>query len=178
MNLIISLVYAPIVIYLLNNFDTKSTAIYIAIFTFIWLLINVIKKLKKELFLPLIYLFVSIIAYNLDSSFTLKFTPFLISFLVSGFIFYSYLVKNSFIFIFLDKFKIKIKQKEKEYIEKSTLFWFLFSIINTTIHGLILYINDETYWIFYSSIGWYFIFLIAGVLQFFHRKISFSKGMD
>lgn len=175
MNLLISIIYAPIVIYLLNNFNIKTTAIYIAIFSFLWLLISLVKKQKKESFFPFLYLLICLLAYFLDNKFTLKLTPILISIIVGGFILYTYIVKNSFIFIFLKKLKIDIKEDEKEYIHKSTLFWFLFSIINSCFHAVVLYINNEKYWIFYSSIGWYFIFIFAGVIQYLHRKFFFLK---
>ena len=180
MNLLISIVYAPIVIYLLNNFDIKKTAIFIALFSFLWLIITFKKAqkedLKRDLIFPFLYILISCLAFFLNDSFTLKLTPILFSSLISAFIFYSYLIKNSFIFLFLEKFKINIEENEKDYIHKSTLFWFIFSIINIIIHGTVLYTNNEKLWMIYSSFGWYFIFLLAAVLQFLHRKLFF-KGI-
>lgn len=174
MNLIISLLYAPLIVYLLKNFDIKNISVFIFIFSFIWLFL-VLKKGLKEFIFPLIYLIISIIAYSINDLLILKFVPSLISLLISTFIFYSYISKNSFIFIFLDKFNKQVEKEEKDYINKSTLFWFIFSIINLLIHIYILYINNLNYWMIYSSLGWYLVFIIAGILQFIHKKFYFEK---
>ncbi|QKF83508.1 hypothetical protein [Halarcobacter ebronensis] len=176
MNLLISIVYAPIVIYLLNNFDIKKSALFISFFSFLWFVFIIKKAEKKELVFPVLYLIIGLVTYFLNSSFSLKLTPLLFSLLISFFILYSYLIKESFIFIFLKKLKIEVAENEKIYIHKSTLFWFLFSIINSICHYIILYTKNDNYWMFYSSIGWYFLFFIAAFLQFLHRKLFF-KGI-
>lgn len=174
MNLIISLLYAPIVFYSLKNFELKTVSIVIFIFSFLWFILN-IKKSFKEFIFPLFYMIVSILAFFLDNFLLLKLLPALISGLICIFILYSYISKNSFIFIFLEKFNKKVEAKEKEYIQKSTLFWFFVSFCNLLIHCYILYLQDIIYWTFYSSIGWYFLFIIAGIIQFLHKKIYFDR---
>ena len=75
----------------------------------------------------------------------------------------------------LDRFKKDVAEEEKEYIHKSTLFWCLSSIINITIHIVILLSNNINYWIYYSSVGWYFIFIFTFIIQMIHLKIFFRK---
>lgn len=173
MNLIISLLYAPIVFYSLKNFELKTVSLIIFIFSFIWLALSIKKGLKEYIF-PLFYLGISLLAYFLDDFLLLKSLPLLISGLISIFILYSYISKNSFIFIFLEKINKKVEVDEKVYIQKSTLFWFFVSLTNVLIHSYILYIENIIYWTFYSSIGWYFLFIIAGFIQFIHKKIYFQ----
>ena len=174
MNLIISLLYAPIVFYSLKNFELKTVSLIIFVFSFIWLFLS-IKKGFKEYIFPLFYLGVSLLAFFLDDFLLLKLLPALISGLICIFILYSYVSKNSFIFIFLEKINKKVEPHEKEYIQKSTLFWFFISFCNLLIHSYILYLQDMVYWTFYSSIGWYFLFIIAGIIQFLHKKIYFDR---
>ena len=100
MNLLISLLYAPIVFYSLKNFELKTVSLIIFVFSFIWLFLS-IKKGFKEYIFPLFYLGISFLAYFLNDFLLLKSLPLLISGLISIFILYSYISKNSFIFIFL-----------------------------------------------------------------------------
>mgnify|MGYP001068510489 CR=1 FL=1 len=173
MNLLISLFYAPIVFYSLRNFELKTVSLIIFIFSLFWLLFTV-KKSKKEFIFPIFYLGVSLLAYYLDNFLFLKILPLLISTLISIYILYSYISKNSFIFIFLKRFNKKVEEKEEDYIQNSTLFWFFVSLSNVLIHSIIFYKEDMFYWTFYSSIGWYFLFIIAGIIQFIHKKIYFE----
>jgi len=173
MNLIISLFYAPVVFYSLRNFELKTVSLIIFIFYLLWLLLSIKKNIKEYIF-PLFYLGVSILAYYLENFLFLKILPLLISGLISIYILYSYISKNSFIFIFLEKFNKKVEKEEKEYIQKSTLFWFLISLLNVLIHSFVLYTKDMVYWTFYSSVGWYFLFILAGLIQFVHKKIYFK----
>lgn len=174
MNLLISLLYAPVIFYSLKNFELKTVSIVIFIFSFLWFIAN-IKKDFKEFIFPLFYMFVSILAFLLDDFLLLKILPLLISSLISIFILYSYISKQSFIFIFLEKINKKVNEKEKDYIQKSTLFWFFVSFINILVHGYILKLDNIIYWTFYSSIGWYLLFIVAGLIQFLHKKIYFKE---
>lgn len=177
MNLLFSLLYAPIVFYSLKNFDIKTVAIGIFFVSLIWLTFSY-KKGIKEFFFPLLYIFIAVLAFLLDSFLLLKLMPFLISFVISCFIFYTYISQNSFIFLFLEKIKKEVDENEKEYIQKSTLFWFFSSIINLMIHGFILFIDNMEYWTIYSSFGWYFVFIIAGIIQAIHKKLYFKKSSN
>ena len=89
----------------------------------------------------------------------------------------SYIKNESIIIYFAKKFTKKdISQKEQEYIHKSTLFWIFVSCVNIIIHTVIFFDNDDVIWVFYSSIGWYVLFAIAGICQFLHRRFVFLKG--
>ncbi len=103
--------------------------------------------------------------------------PLIISSIFTLIIFISYLNKKSVILYFVKKFsKKEISKKEEEYIHKSTLFWIIISCINIYIHSLIFQSEDISSWIFYSSFGWYFLFISAGIIQYLHRKFIFFKG--
>lgn len=55
-------------------------------------------------------------------------------------------------------------------------FWIIVSLINVVLHVVVLLNSHEYYWVVYTSIGWYFVFGIAGILQYFHRKFVFVKS--
>lgn len=176
MNFLISILYAPIVFYSIRNFDIKSVSLFIFVISICWLIV-VYKKGYKESVFPLIYIVISILAFLLNDVTVLKILPALLSALLSLFILYTYITKNSFIFIFLEKVGKSVPKEEKEYIQRSTLFWFFSSIINLLIHIFILYLGNMEYWNIYSSIGWYIVFISAGLIQFVHKKIYFDRSI-
>ncbi len=178
MNLLISILYAPLVFLSLRYFDITKVAIVIFILSTIWLVLT-FKKGVKEYLYPCLYLAISILAFILKDFLFLKAMPLIISSFITIFILFSYINKQSIILYFAKKFsKKQIDEKEEQYIHKSTLFWFFIALINVIIHLLIFLDTNINFWMFYSSIGWYFIFLFAGVLQFLHKKFIFSKGLD
>lgn len=178
MNLIISLLYAPIVFTSLRYFDITKVSLAIFCLSILWFLL-VFKKGYKEYLYPLLYICISILAFFLKEFLILKTLPLLISSFITALIFISYLNKTSIILFFAKKFsKKELSQKEEEYIHKSTLFWFFTSLINAIIHLIIFFDTNMNYWIYYSSIGWYFVFIFAGVLQFLHRKFIFLKAQN
>lgn len=174
MNLIISFLYAPLVFYSLKNYELKIVSICIFVFSLLWF-ITIIKQTRKNLVFPAFYLFISLLAYFLDTFIVLKALPLLISILISIFMFYSYFSKQSFIFTFLAKIKKEVGEKEKEYIQKSTLFWAYSSIFNISLHVYVLLNENINYWLYYSSFGWYFVFIISGIIQFLHKNYFFDK---
>lgn len=174
MNFIISLIYAPFVFLAFRYFDIAVVSTILFFLSLFWF-ICVFKKGYKEFSYPLLYIFISLLSFFLKDFFILKIVPFLISSFISSLILISYINKNSIILSFVKKFsKTQISLKEEKYIHKSTLFWFLVSVINVIIHLYFLISSNLDYWVYYSSIFWYFLFLLAGVLQYLHKKFIFK----
>jgi len=175
MSFIFSLLYAPIVFLSLRYFDIQLVSVIIFIMSGIWF---VFLKNKKELssFFPLFYMLVAVISFFSEKFLVLKIIPLFISVFFSLFILLSYLKKRSIILYFAEKFsKVPISEKEKEYIHHSTLFWFFITLLNTAVH-LSAFLNTNLYfWLYYSSFGWYFLFILAGLIQFFHRRYIFLR---
>ncbi len=174
MNLIISLIYAPIVLFSLKYFDIKVASVYIFIFSSMWFLINV-KKGFKEYGFSILYMLFALFAYFTESSLFLKITPSILAFIVTSFIFYSYITKSSFVIYYISKFKKNLSDEEKIYLQNSTLFWFFVALVNLALHIYIIIYCDILIWMGYSSFGWYFIFILAGMLQYLHRKLIFKR---
>ena len=127
---------------------------------------------------PIIFFSLRYYDTPLDNVLVLKAFPLVLSSTITLFILLSYIKKKSMILYFARKFsKAEISKQEKEYIHNSTLFWVGVSLINVIFHLIIFLDNSETFWVFYSSIGWYFLFGIAGIFQYLHRKFVFLKRL-
>jgi len=137
------------------------------------------KMMLSILYVPVVYFVLWYYGISLEDVLYLKVFPLILSLGMTFVIWISYIKKKSMILYFAKKFsKSEISKKEKEYIHHSTLFWILISCINVVVHTIIFLDTNENSWIFYSSIGWYFLFLFAGVLQYLHRKLIFLKELD
>lgn len=106
MNLIISLLYAPIVFTSLRYFDITKVSLAIFCLSILWFLL-VFKRGYKEFAYPLLYLCISILAFFLKEFLILKTLPLLISSFITALIFISYLNKTSIILFFAKKFSKK-----------------------------------------------------------------------
>lgn len=128
------------------------------------------------LYAPLVFFSLRYFDTPLNDALILKAFPLILSTSITLIIYLSYLKKKSLILYFAVKFsKKEISEKEKTYIHNSTLFWIGISVINVLVHTLIFLDTHDSFWIFYSSIGWYILFILAGILQFLHRKFIFLK---
>lgn len=175
MSFIFSLLYAPIVFLSLRYFDIQLVSVIIFIMSGLWFVFLKNKKELSSLF-PLFYMLVAVISFFSEKFLVLKIMPLFISVFFSLFILLSYFKRKSIILYFAEKFsKTAISKKEKEYIHHSTLFWFFVSLLNTVVH-LTVFLNSNLYfWLYYSSFGWYFLFILAGLIQFLHRRYIFLR---
>ena len=137
------------------------------------------KLVLNLLYAPIIFFSLKYFNTSLEEILVLKAFPLIISSIITVLIFLSYMKKKSMILFFAQKFsKSEISEQEKEYIHNSTLFWVAVSFINVLVHLNIFLSTNATFWVFYSSMGWYFLFLFAGIFQFLHRKFVFLKRIE
>jgi uncharacterized membrane protein len=116
---------------------------------------------------------------GMDDVLALKAFPLTMSIIVTFLIYLSYLRKDSMVLKFAKRFmKKEISQHEQDYIQNSTLFWVGISFVNVIVHFILFMGEDIVIWAFYSSIGWYGVFIIGGILQFLHRKFIFLKRLE
>ncbi|MCK5110666.1 MAG: hypothetical protein KAQ94_04020 [Arcobacteraceae bacterium] len=131
------------------------------------------------LYAPVIFFSLRYFNTTLEEALILKAFPLVLSSTITLLILLSYLKKESMILYFAKKFsKEEISKEEQKYIHKSTLFWIGVSLINVLIHTIIFLDTNADFWIFYSSVGWYFLFIFAGIFQFLHRKFVFLKRIN
>ncbi|NOR55543.1 MAG: hypothetical protein GQ531_04990 [Sulfurovum sp.] len=178
MNLLWSLLYAPLVFLALKYFDIQVVSLVLFTLSLLWFFLLKNKKDISALF-PVFYMVVAVIAFFSQTFLALKIMPLVISTFFSLFILLSYLKGHSIILYFANKFsKHDIDEKERKYIHDSTLFWFGISLVNSLIHLSIFLGASLYFWIYYSSFGWYFLFIFAGLLQFLHRRYVFLRRKD
>jgi len=138
MRLILSILYAPITLFILHNYGI-----------------------------------------GLDDVLALKAFPLSMSIIVTFLIYLSYIKQDSMVLKYARKFtKKEISIQEQNYIQRSTLYWVGISSINVIIHLFLFLGDDVVAWAFYSSIGWYGVFIIGGLLQYLHRKFIFLKRQN
>jgi hypothetical protein len=175
MNIILSLIYAPCVFFSLKYFDIETVSFVIFCTSVIWLLISLQSSVKEALY-PVLYILVSSVTFFVEDFLILKAMPLIISIVITSLLAISYFNKTSLILYFAKKIsKKQISYQEQQYIHQSTLFWIGVSGVNVLCHLFVLFHEDVLFWIFYSSIGWYGIFILAGVGQFLHKKFVFLK---
>jgi len=175
MQILFSFLYAPIVVILLGYFDIKTVSIGLFIFGLLWLLSLKKQAIKTTLF-PLFYIAIAVGAFVLDDFLVLKFLPLLISLAFIFFLMASYFDNDSIIVHFARKIhKRPLSEKEEVYINRSTLFWIGLACINIVLHVSVLLLKNDHYWIMYASFGWYFVFILGGIVQFLHRQFIFLK---
>ena len=173
MHVIFSFLYAPLIVLLLGYFQIQHVAIGVLIFGLIWLL-SIKQKTLQNIIFPSFYCAVALIAFFLNDFIVFKFLPLLISLSFIFFLIVSYFENDSIILKFARKLH-KIDEKEEVYIQKSTRFWIFIAFLNILLHISVLMLHDDSYWVIYSSFGWYMVFAFGGVLQFMHRKYIFLK---
>lgn len=178
MNFIFSLLYAPFVFILLRYYDVQIISIIIFFISLVWLLLFKNKRDIAILF-PLFYMTIALFSFLADAFLVLKTIPLFIAIFYTLFILLSYFQKKSYILYFAQKMsKEPLGEKEKEYIHQSTLFWFGTSLINVFVHLYFYLEQNLEFWIYYSSFGWYFLFGLAGAIQFVHRHYIFLRRED
>ena len=177
MHILFSFLYAPVVVVLLSYFEIKTVSLGLLGFGMIWLL-SIKKREIKTILFPLFYITVATGAYFMDDFLVLKFLPLLISLAFIFFLMASYFDNDSIILHFARKIhKRPLSEKEEVYINRSTLFWIALAFVNILLHISVLLLNNNHYWIIYSSFGWYMVFILGGVVQFLHRHFIFLKRM-
>lgn len=175
MHVILSFLYAPFIVVLLNYFAIQHVALFVLSVGIVWFITIKPKVLKKVIF-PFFYMAVAVVAFLMDDFVVFKFLPLLMSLSFLFFLIVSYFDNESIILQFARKIHKKpISETEEAYIKKSTLFWIFITFINIIAHITVLLLQDNAYWVIYSSFGWYFVFGMGGLIHFLHRKFIFLK---
>jgi len=178
MNFLLSLLYAPLVFAAFRHFDIRTVSLVILAVSVVWFLF-VMRKGGRQILYPLLYIVIAVLALSLRDFAVLKVLPLLISTFITLFIAVSYLRNNSVILHFAEKYaRHTLSEREKAYIHHSTLFWVGVSLVNVSIHLYAFLNQNMEFWILYSSVGWYAVFLTGGVLQYLHRRFIFTGSRE
>ena len=179
-NTLLSFVFAPSFIILLQFFTFQELTLGYALLMFSYLIFSIVIKADlKTISTPLIYFVFIVLAYYFVSMESVKAIPALISGFFFFFFLESFLSKRHTILEFSQKFyKKEMSEEEKEFIAKSDGYWALMTFLNVAIQVALIFDDNNTLWAFYSSIGWY-LFLGTGlILQILYGKILLKKAEE
>ena len=177
-SIVISILFAPSFILLLQYFDFKNVTLLYALFMFAYLVVLIFYKQElKTIFVPIIYFIFLILAYLLSSMEVVKVIPALISVMFFLLFLTAYIQKKELILSFTKKFyKKELGSDEERYIANGDGYWAVVTFINTLIQLVLAFYASDSLWAFYSSIGWYFYFFIALFFQIIYGKFYVTKG--
>ena len=177
-SIVISILFAPSFILLLQYFDFKNVTLLYALFMFAYLVVLIFYKQElKTIFVPIIYFIFLILAYLLSSMEFVKVIPALISATFFLLFLTAYIQKKKLILSFTKKFyKKELGSDEERYIANGDAYWAVVTFINTLIQLVLAFYASDSLWAFYSSVGWYFYFFIALFFQIIYGKFYVTKG--
>jgi len=177
MSKIVSLLYAPLFIILLYNFEFKVVVLAYLFFAIIFFIYRYIKREKlRDLLLPSFYLIALSCAYFFASFDIVKLIPVAISGVFFVMFVDAYLNKKEFIYESTVRFyPKKLADWEVEYLKRSDGYWAIVTFVNTTIQIFVVIYGDDLLWAFYTSVGWYIFFFISLVSQIIYGKVYAYK---
>jgi len=177
MSNLLSILYAPLFIVLLYNFEFKLVVLLYLGFATIFFIYRYFKKeTLKDLFLPSFYLLSLSVAYVFASVEVVKLVPVAISAVFFVMFVDSYVNKKELIYESTKRFyPKKLQDWEVEYLKRSDGYWALVTFINTTIQIFVVVYGDDIVWAFYTSVGWYIFFFISLISQIIYGKVYAYK---
>ena len=177
MSKIVSLLYAPLFIILLYNFEFKAVVLAYLFFAIVFFVYRFIKREKlKDLLLPSFYLFALLSAYYFASFDIVKLIPVAISGVFFIMFVDSHINKKEIIYESTKRFyPKKLQEWEVEYLKQGDSYWAFVTFINTIIQILVVIHGDDLIWAFYTSVGWYIFFFIALASQIIYGKVYAYK---
>lgn len=177
-SMVISILFAPSFILLLQYFDFKNVTLLYLFFIFVYLVILIFYKQElKIIFIPIIYFVFLVLAYILSSIEFVKVIPALISVVFFLLFLIAYRQKKELILSFTKKFyKKKLGSDEERYIANGDGYWAVITFINILIQLVLAFYASDSVWAIYSSVGWYFYFFIALLFQIIYGKFYVVKG--
>ena len=172
-NTLLSFIFAPSFILLLQFFDFKTISLVYALLMLCYLLFSIIIKTDiKTIATPLIYFIFIVIAYFFSSLEYVKAIPALISSFFFLFFLESALSRRHTVLKFSQKFyKKELTISEEKFIASSDGYWAVVTFFNVLIQVALIFNDNNQFWAFYSSIGWYIFLGMALVLQILYGKI-------
>lgn len=172
-NTLLSFVFAPSFILLLQFFTFSQITLYYAVAMFFYLIFSIfIKADLKTISTPLIYFVFIVIAYFFVSMESVKAIPALISGFFFFFFLESFVSKRHTILKFSQKFyKKELSQKERDFIAAGDGYWAFATFLNLSIQVSLVFYNNNELWAFYSSVGWVLFLGSALVVQILYGKI-------
>lgn len=177
MSSILTLLFAPTFLILIQYFDFKSITFGYILISLLFLIYAYLKKSKIEDFIIIgLYLLVLTIAYFNASFETIKFIPVFSSMTFFTIFALSSIKKTELIYKFTTRFyKKKLTDEEIMFLKDGDSFWAITILLYTIFLLVLVYTGDNITWAFFSSIGWYIYFILALAIQIIYGKFYAIK---
>ncbi|MEA3374403.1 MAG: hypothetical protein U9Q62_12030 [Campylobacterota bacterium] len=172
MNNLATLVFAPSFLIALSFFPLAETAFFAAMLVFLWIIIQVYKEgLTRSLAVPLIYFLFTLGAALMDSLNLIKNIPLLISILFFLMFVGAVIGKKRMVLGFVKRFYPKeLSHAEVRYLSASDLYWAMVTGANSMVQWVVITYFSLQVWAFYSSVGWYILFAVAGIAHYLYGR--------
>jgi hypothetical protein len=166
-----------LIVWLTDSFSIKISSIVILILSAVLIILNY-KEKSPVWIIPLVYFIISLSALVFGKTILMQFTPLAISigvaFLLSMKNKTPFMIQNGFNrFGFLKKKGITIEQ-----ISSNIRIWTAAAWVNVLLHVLFLIFMSKWIWAFYVSVGWYAVFVLAGIFHVYIWRQRVGMKVD
>ena len=177
---LLSLLYAPLFIVLMYNFEFKAVVLIYLLLSIMFFIYRYIKKTTlKELALPSFYIIMLLAAYYFASFELVKLVPVALSTVFFVLFTDAAFNKKELIYTFTTKFyPKKLEEWEIVYIKNGDTYWAYVTFVNTLIQIFVVYLATDYIWAFYTSVGWYIFFFMALFAQIIYGKLVWRRSFE
>lgn len=177
MSSVLTLLFAPSFLLLLNYFDFKHIVLIYIILSLVFLVFSIVQKKKTEDFVILgIYLVLLTLAYVYASLETVKFIPVFTSMAFFTIFAEAALHKKELIYKLTKKFyKKELNKQESSFLKNGDLYWAVSILLYTIIQMILVFQASDALWALYSSVGWYIYFVLTLGVQIIYGRIYVLK---
>lgn len=163
---VFSFIYGPLIIWMMSSFKPLTSSFIILIISVILIFLHV-KEKSPVWIIPFVYFLISLSTIFFGKTAWLKLGPIAISLGVA--ILLSMKDKTHIMVLnAVNRYK-KIREKNftKEQIRSNAWIWISAAWLNVILHAIFLFFAKDWIWAFYVSVGWYGIFLLAGIIHIY-----------
>ena len=173
LNTFLSLSFAPLFVISLRFFEFEKVALVFTLLMFVYLsFVLITKQNLKTVATPFIYFILVLVAYYYASIEFVKLAPTLISGAFFIFFLNAYIQKKSIVLTMVKRFyKRELGNIKEDYIAKSDGYWAFVLFINTLVQLYLVFDDNNLFWAFYSSVGWYILMFCALLLQILYGNL-------
>lgn len=177
MSSVLTLLFAPSFLLLLNYFDFKHIVLIYIVLSLVFLVFSIVQKKKIEDFVILgIYLVLLSFAYAYASLETVKFIPVFTSIAFFTIFAESTLHKKELIYKLTKKFyKKELNEQETLFLKRGDLYWAVSILLYTVIQIILVFQASDGVWALYSSVGWYVYFVLTLGIQIIYGRVYALK---
>jgi len=177
MSSLITLLFAPSFLLLINYFIFEQVVILYIVFSLLLLTYAYIKKKKTEDFVVLgIYFVLLSFAYFYASIDIVKFIPVFTTMAFFTLFAEATLHKKELILKLTQKFyKKELSSAEVEYLKLGDMYWSISILFYMFIQIGLVFFATDTFWAIYSSLGWYVYFLVVLGIQIIYGRFYAIK---